>query len=412
MVDLGPHQLDAIRRMKNGSVLQGGVGTGKTRTALAYFFTVVCEGELKINGVGDTGAMAHPTDLYVVTTAKKRDDKDWEKEAADFGISHDPFHSHGNINFEVISWNDLTKYDHIAGACFVFDEQRVVGSGAWSKSFIKLARNNDWILLTATPGDSWVEYIPLFVAHGFYKNRTEFLREHVVFKAYSKWPQIDHYVNTRRLDELKHKIVIDMPYERHTKRHMLNIIVNHDKTLFDKVVNKRWHIYEERPLKDVGEMFTVMRKLVNTDVSRMAAVMELSEDNPRLIIFYNFDYELEMLRQLTDILQIETAEWNGHRHQAVPTGKRWLYFVQYQAGAEGWNCTTTNAMVFWSQTYSYKLWEQSQGRIDRLNTPYTDLYYFVLRSDSMIDNAIRKTLLGKKDFNERKFIQETYGKAA
>ena len=403
MVDLKPHQTKAVREMHNGSILQGGVGTGKSRVALTYFFVRECNGRVKVNGQGDFSPMQDPKDIYVITTAKKRDHKDWETEAAPFGISSSRESSHGNILFKVDSWNNIRNYTEVKDAFFIFDEQRLVGSGAWVRAFYEIAKHNHWIILSATPGDSWMDYIPVFVANGFYKNKTEFLRRHVVYSNFSKFPKVDHYVEQGRLERLRRSVLVDMPYERHTTRHVQNIMVDYDKELFDDVVKRRWHVFESRPIHNIVEFFIVMRKLVNSDVSRLGAVMQLMEKHPRLIIFYNFNYELDMLRTLANTCEIPVGEWNGHKHEDIPDGDRWLYLVQYTAGSEGWNCTSTNAVVFWSLNYSYKINEQAKGRIERLNTSYTDLYYYILRSGSAIDQAIMRSLQNKKSFNENKF---------
>ena len=98
------------------------------------------------------------------------------------------------------------------------------------------------------------------------------------------------------------------------------------------------------------------------------------------------------------------AEWNGHNHEDIPKTSTWVYIVQYTAGAEGWNCIETDTIIFYSQNYSYKVITQSAGRIDRLNTPFTDLNYYHLYSMSPIDLAIKKAFDCKKDFNEKRFI--------
>lgn len=403
-VTLGPHQLKAVEELNNGNILRGGVGSGKSRAALAYYYLKVCKGQLRMNGWGEMGELEAPRDIYIITTAKKRDDKDWEREAAPFHITNDPTVSMSGVKLVVDSWNNIMNYKEVKNAFFIFDEQRLVGSGAWVKAFHRIAKDNKWIMLSATPGDNWLDYAPVFIANGFYKNRTEFLRTHVVYNNFSKFPKVDHYVETGRLISLRRAVLVEMPYARHTKRHLRNVVVPYDEVAFKRVSKDRWHIYEERPIKDVGELFLVMRKLVNSDPSRLDAIKDLSEKHPRLIVFYNFNYELEKLRTLAEELDIPMAEWNGHKHQNIPEGDRWLYLVQYTAGAEGWNCITTDAIAFYSLNYSYKVFEQAQGRIDRLNTPYTDLYYYVVRSGAMIDQAIMKSLAGKKTFNEKDYL--------
>lgn len=404
MTDLGEHQLKAIREMHNGCIVTGGVGTGKTRTALVYFYVKEAKGKIKLNGVGDWEAPKTPKDLYVITTAKKRDDMDWEEEAVKMGISAHPSLGIEGINFTVDSWNNIGKYEGVKDAFFVFDEQRLVGSGAWVKAFLKIAKQNRWVLLSATPGDSWMDYIPVFIANGFYKNRSEFTRAHVVYSPFTKFPKVDRYLGTRHLESLRGRLLVEMPYDRHTTRHVKHVPVAFDQELYDMVTKKRWDIFNDKPLKDISAMGVAMRRVVNNDVSRLGAVLELVERHPKLIIFYNYDYELMTLRTLSN-LGITTAEWNGHKHEKLPTGDRWVYLVQYTAGAEGWNCVETDAIAYWSLNYSYKVFEQSKGRIDRLNTPFLDLYYYVLLSNSDVDRAILKSLNTKQDFNERKYIE-------
>lgn len=405
-IKLDPHQTKAIKEMRNGTILTGGVGSGKTRTSIAYFFLREARGSIRINGEGDVKGFEDPRDVVVITSAKKRDDLDWSVEAARFGLSKDRENSFGNITFNVDSWNNILHYKDDKDKFFIFDEQRLVGKGAWVKAFLKIAKNNRWIMLSATPGDIWMDYVPVFIANGFFKNRTQFVNEHVVWAPYSKFPKVDRYVGQSKLMKLRKSILVEMPLHRHTKRHLKIVPVQHDKDLLKKVMEDRWHIYEERPIRQISELFMLMRRVVNSSEDRTDKIISLQAKHPRLIIFYNFNYELLMLRALGSDLGIPTAEWNGHKHQPVPETNQWLYLVQYTAGAEAWECTTTDAMVFYSLNYSYKVFEQSQGRIDRMNTPYTDLYYYIFRSKSWIDGAIWKSIQSKKSFNESAYSFE------
>lgn len=382
-VTLRDHQKKALAELQDGNILWGGVGSGKSRVALAYYMLT-----------------EQHEDLYVITTAKKRDSLDWETEAARFGIGKEHDATMAGV-LTVDSWNNIGKYVEVKNAFFIFDEQRLVGGGKWVKAFLKIARQNRWILLSATPGDTWLDYIPVFVANGFYKNRTEFKREHVIYAPFSKYPKVERYVNVQRLVRQRNQILIHMPYEKETVRHPVNVWTEYDEIAMARVSHGRWNIYEDRPIRDIAEMFHVMRRVTNSDPSRLKAIKQVMKKHPRLIVFYNFDYELELLRQLRGT--VEFAEWNGHKHEAIPETAKWVYAVQYIAGAEGWNCTTTNAVAFWSLTYSYKLWEQAHGRIDRLNTPFTDLYYYTLRSKAAIDWAIWRSLKSKKNFQTSHF---------
>lgn len=393
-VDLYDHQIEAVEKLHNGSILCGSVGTGKSRTALAYYYIKVCEGQIPVNGKGSWGDMKSPRDLYIITTAKKRDTNEWEDECVPFEIKPTA----------VDSWNNIKKYQNVYGAFFIFDEQRVVGKGAWVKAFLKIARKNQWILLSATPGDTWSDYIPVFRANGFYRTITEFNEEHCVFNPYVKYPKIERYVNTGKLIKYRNQILVNMNFEKKTVPHHITKYVEYDKQLYLKVFRDRWDPYDKCPIQETGKLCYLMRKVVNSDDSRVKAVIELIVKHPRTIIFYNYDYELELLRMVANASGIECKEWNGQKHESVPEGLTWIYLVQYNAGAEGWNCVTTDTIIFYSQSYSYRMSVQAAGRIDRLNTKYKDLYFYHLKSMSPIDIAISRSLNNKRNFNEKAFL--------
>lgn len=398
-------QMDAVNKLRNGSVLCGGVGSGKSRTGLYYYF--------KENGGSFVNQeyipMKNPQDLYIITTAMKRDTYEWDSEIANYRLSTDSKKNELYNNKIVIdSWNNIKKYSDVTGAFFLFDEQRVCGSGAWVKSFLKVAKNNNWILLSATPGDSFEDYIPLFIANGFYKNKTEFAREHIVYSRFTKYPQIDRYLNTGRLIRLRDKILVDIDFERSTVSHHSDVYCKYDIPKYKDVTRNRWDPFKNEPISQASQLCYILRRIVNTDESRVIALMEILEKTPRAIIFYNFDYEREMLLHLLsddEYVGYEIAEWSGHAHQPVPNSERWIYLCQYTAGNSGWNCIKTDTIIFFSQNYSYKVMEQACGRINRLNTPFKDLYYYHLKSRSGIDLAISKALDKKKKFNERKFTK-------
>lgn len=400
------YQIDAVEKLKTGSILVGGVGTGKSRTALYYYFVKECGGSANVPGYSDFHPMTKPKDLYIITTAAKRDKHEWEREMMEFLLTKEPEYCINHISVIIDSWNNIQKYTEVEGAFFIFDEQRVVGSGTWSKSFIKISKKNNWILLSATPGDTWSDYIPVFIANGFYKNRTEFVRRHVIFDRFAKYPKISRYLETDRLERLRSMILVDMRIERQIRKHKITVPVEYDKEKYKVIVKDRWNIYEEKPIQNASEFTGLLRKVVNADDSRIEKVKEILKDNPKVIIFYNFDYELEKLRALGEELEIETAEWNGHKHISVPESNRWIYLVQYNAGAEGWNCITTNCIIFYSLSYSYRMTHQAAGRIDRRNSPFFDLYYYYLKSASGIDTSIMQCLSQKQDFNERKFYEK------
>ena len=398
---LYPYQMDAVKRMNNGCILNGGVGSGKSRTGLYYYF--------KEQGGSidpDYVSMKKPKDLYIITTAQKRDTLEWEGELANFHMATTPEANQYNNKIVVDSWNNIKKYKDIYGSFFIFDEQRVTGSGTWVKAFLNIARKNNWILLSATAGDTWLDYIPVFVANGFYKNKTEFMREHVVYSRFTKYPKVDRYLNTGKLIRLRNSILVDMNFQRKTVAHHEDVYVKYDISKYKDASRLRWDPYKNEPIKDASGLCYVWRKIVNSDDSRQVALLEIFEKHPKMIIFYNFNYELDILRCIFNGMDgVKVAEYNGQKHEPLPEGKSWVYLVNYIAGNAGWNCIKTDTIVFFSQNYSYKIMQQAAGRIDRLNTPFTDLYYYHLKSRSGIDLAISNTLRDKKNFNERKYVK-------
>lgn len=397
-MELRSHQLNALKRMHNGCILNGGVGSGKSLTAIAYYFQ---QNGGNPNAITQT-RMRNPKDLVIITTARKRDTCEWEGELSHFLLS--PKESIYYKNKVIIdSWNNIKKYVGLKNTFFIFDEQRVVGYGAWTQAFLKITSTNEWILLSATPGDTWMDYLPVFLANGFYRNKTEFIQEHVIYSRYVKY-KIDRYLNTTKLTRLRDRILVDMDFERHTTRHMEDVWCDYDISEYRSITKDRWDPWKNEPIQNAAGLCYAWRKSVNSSEDRQVKLLELLEKHPKAIIFYNYDYELFILRDICSLTGANVREWNGYLHQEIPAREdKWIYLVQYNAGSEGWNCILTDTIIFYSQNYSYKAMEQARGRIDRLTTPFSDLYYYNLKSRAPIDIAISRALVSKKKFNESKF---------
>lgn len=405
-ITLYDHQLAALKSIKNGCILNGDVGSGKSLTAISYYYLKNGGSLSFLKGGNHVYMQKKPKDLYIITTARKRDKLEWDKELLPFLLSTHPETNYYSNKVSIDSWNNIKKYANAKNAFFIFDEQRVVGYGAWVKAFLKIAKSNDWILLSATPGDSWNDYIPVFIANGFYRNKTEFISDHVIYDYRVKnFPKIKGYMNTAKLYRLRDSILIDMAFARKTRSHHEDIIVPYDISTYKQVTKNRWDPWNNKPISNPAALCYNLRKLVNSDVSRQNRVIDICTKHPKVIIFYNFDYELDILRSISYPYRTIVAEWNGHKHESIPSSERWVYLVQYTAGCEGWNCIETDTMIFYSQNYSYKVLAQASGRIDRLNTPFIDLYYYHLKSKSSIDVAISKAIRDKKKFNESKFTK-------
>lgn len=388
LIELYDHQKQAARRMHNGCILVGDVGSGKSATSIFYYISA-----------------EYDKDLYIITTAKKRDDGDWETELINFNLCTNEELNPNKAKVTIDSWNNIKKYKNVVGAFFIFDEQRVVGSGAWVKAFLKIARANHWILLSATPGDKYEDYIPVLVANGFYKNKTEFWDTHIIRNPYVNYPSVKGYILTGKINYHLSQILVKMKDPRKTTRINIRVTFEYDRNLYKQVWKERWNPYDNEPIKETGKLCYLLRRVVNSEKDRLYKIDEILNQFPKLIIFYNYDYELESLRNYLTFLGYPFSEWNGHKHEEIITGERWIYMVQYTAGCEGWNCIETNCIVFYSQTYSYRTMEQAAGRIDRMNTPYKELYYYHFVSHAPIDVAISRALQHKRNFNEKTFMK-------
>ena len=400
---LYPHQEEALKKMFNGCLLNGGTGSGKSRTGLYYFFS---KNGGRYDGRTYTPMRGKPPDLYILTTAKKRNDKEWEEELVPFLLYPDPkTHMTQRYGNKVIidSWQNIKKYTDVVGAQFIFDENKISGKGVWAKSFLKITKNNEWIILSATNGDKWEDYETVFLAHHFFRNRTDFRDNHLVYNQYSKFPDVIGYRNETRLCRLRDRLIVDMDFERHTTQIHEDIYCQYNMMKYREAMRKRWDPYKEEPISQASSLCYVLRHIVNEDESRQVKLLELIEDHPRSIIFYNFDFELDILLNLAYPEGTIVAQYNGHCHDKLPESDRWVYIVQYTSGCEAWNTISTDTIIFYSQNYSYKVLVQASGRIDRLTTPYTELHYYHLKSYASIDVAITKALRQKKKFNERKF---------
>ena len=400
MVKLEDYQLDALNRMHNGCILNGGTGSGKSITALAYYF---------IRQGGSIDPWKFPKkgqlkDLYIITTAFKRDTGEWDDELIHYAFSIGANPKLFGNRIKIDSWNNISKYVGVKDAFFIFDEQRAVNYGTWSKSLIAIARNNEWIMLSATPGDNYLDYMPVFIANGFYRNKTEFIMHHVCYSRYSKY-KIERYYDIPRLERLKAKVLVQMEAPKHVEKVVENIVLDYDIVKYRDLLRNRFNYEKNQPIENIAELCSELRKVANGSGEKFEALDAILDKHPKLIIFYNFDYELEELRWYLTEIEYPFSERNGHKHEGLLDGDKWIYLVQYNAGAEAWNCISTNAMVFWSLNYSYKMMTQAAGRIDRMNTPYGTLYYYYIYSRAPIDMAINKALREKKKFNENKYFR-------
>lgn len=382
------YQKDVIEKLESGSVLVGGVGSGKTLTSLVWYHDMACS------------SMNNPKDLYVITTAKKRDSMEWELDGNKIKLTSDKALSPYGVSMTVDSWNNIDKYINIKNCVFIFDEQHITGKGPWVRAFMRIAKYNDWIVVTATPGDKWIEYMPLFIANGFYKNRMDFYTKHVVWNRFTTYPSIDKYINCDLLIQNKDRLLVKMDYESRFEKHVELLYTDYDRSTYDCIIKRRWDPFEMKPLENLSQVNYLLKKASYSHLDKTNHMLDIIKAHKKVIAFYRYNYELEELRSLRVFLKnTKIAELNGMNHDPIPDTDSWLYLVQYNSGSEAWNCVVTNCMVFYSVDYSYKAMVQAAGRIDRVNSKFDELYYYVLVSRAKIDADILECLKNKKEFN-------------
>lgn len=392
-----PHQRDAIRKISNGNVVVGATGSGKSLVGLVYYYTNILEGSVE--------PFRKPTksvSLYIITTATKRDSLDWNSECAEFALSTNQEASVNGIKVVIDSWNNIKKYKDIRGGFFLFDEQKTTGYKRWSKIFIRIAKNNRWILITATPSDRWMDLLSVFIANGFYKNKRDFVNQHVTYNPYVKYPSITGYRNVNKLRILKKRIFVIIDYQSPSIIENKVISVDYDVDALTQIEKTEWNPFTDSPIINLSEFASVLRRSLNSHPSRINEAIRIRNTVKKLIVFYNFNFELEILKH--GYSGIKIGELNGHRHDALPVGSDWVYLVQYNSGNEAWECFTTNHMLFYSLNYSFRIMTQAKGRINRLTSGFNYMYYYYLVSNHWLDKGIQKALNKKRDFNNKEIL--------
>lgn len=408
-VQLRPFQVDCVKHLRSGKVLAAGVGAGKSIMSLYWYVTQCCAYDKSSNLNGELFKLKPSSpDLYIITTAKKRISQEWNDELLRFNlIAGSNSHGMGNVYVTIDSWNNIRKYEGVKDAVFIFDEQRAIGSGVWAKAFVKIAKANKWLMCSATPADGWQDWCSIFIADGFHRNRTEFFRRHAVYSRFTKFPMITKWIDTDYLEKCRDAVLVTCTVPRDTERVWHDLTCGYDREAVKKAMKTRWNPETEAPFANANELVIYLRRLINTDKTRLSYASHVCKDHRRTIIFYSLNAELEEILKLESETGIKVYQFNGHKHDPLPEGSDWIYAVQFFSGSEGWNCTTTDTILYWSLPYSYKQFEQAAGRIDRLDTKYKILNYYVMKSFSPLDISIGRALSNKKDFNLRAFMKKT-----
>lgn len=138
---------------------------------------------------------------------------------------------------------------------------------------------------------------------------------------------------------------------------------------------------------------------------RYSMIKELLEStNDRMVIFYNFNAELEQLKVICEELDKPISQVNGSVKDLdnFENIDNTVLLVQYQAGAMGLNLQKANKIIYFSLTESSDLFEQSKKRIHRIGTTQP-CFYYILMCENSVEEDIYKSLLLKQDYNDALF---------
>lgn len=229
---------------------------------------------------------------------------------------------------------------------------------------------------------------------------------------------IDGYKNEERLKRkmrqhgchfLKTDEVFDLPEQIHQT---IGVQTTKDYRIFRKdcIVNTLVGDDYSEYIELIGD--TTLTKMLyerqlcgQYNPAKLEAFRDLVEStNDRLIVFYNFNDELEKLSRIA---------WENHRPVAVVNGKQKdllpyenapdsITFIQYQAGAMGLNLQKANKIVYFTPPLSSELFEQSKKRIHRIGQEKTCFYYYLTCKGS-IEEKIYRTLAMRRDYTDKLF---------
>lgn len=139
---------------------------------------------------------------------------------------------------------------------------------------------------------------------------------------------------------------------------------------------------------------------------KLSAFEDLLEStNDRLIVFYNFNSELERLKEICEKFDKPTSEVNGAKHDLTNYNDcdNSVTLVQYQAGSMGINLQLSNKIIYFTPPLSSELFEQSKKRIHRIGQNHPCFYY---QLKCGIEEKIYGTLAMRKDYTDKLFEGE------
>lgn len=318
----------------------------------------------------------------------------------------------GVVNYDLIYRREINRFNTL-----VLDESSEIkyDNTKKSRTILKMVSpKTSVILLSGTPcGGHYENLYTQAKLLGLGMTKTEYWNRYVNWyeipipgRPYSikkvvGYKNVDDLIN--RLSKcgavfVKSEDVLDLPEQTFTV-----------KTVDKPIALKRFErdgsvvVYgKEYVAANVLVELTASRQLCNSKDKQQAFIDLINSINDRVVVFYNFDSELDTLKTLVKDRPI--AEVNGHTNteQIYHDNDNCVLFVQYQAGARGLNLQDGNKIIYYSLTLSSDLFEQSKKRIHRIGTKYP-CFYWILQTKDSVEESIYKSLNRQEDYNEELF---------
>lgn len=415
-ITLFDYQKEAIENYKEKSFNLSDTGVGKTVMALGSFIESKCKKLLviclapKVVDFAEDGVLMN-VDITPLNRGSKKN-KELLAESDKVAIS---FESVWRIP-EFLKWVDEDTF-------IIIDESHKVAntSSKVTKYVMKLSKKAKYTYLcTATPisNGKYEQYYPQLKMLGVYNGTKKeyynmFVDERMTRMGGSQFMQITGYRNIDLLENMVNQCSVN--YKR-DKPYLPEDYVYKTKkpAMFNKLKKNRMYKTDNGEvieLDNSSKLFNALRCVshgfllgINKQVSkepfeRLQAILE-THNNERVVIFYNYNIELEMLKQLLSKLKRPTSEYNGARKDLKEFKGKYngVVLAHYKSASTGINdFVISNVMVFNSLPLSSIELTQSKGRIDRQGQGKKPMYYFII-PDTPVEKKIFEQITNGKDF--------------
>lgn len=396
-------QLDAVSELLEGRhFIVAGCGAGKTAMALVW-----------------ANSVSHQTgknNVVIVTTASKSKTGDFEQEADVWC----PSLLNSLSSFSVLSWHKLRAWVEahagmdLSSYIFIFDEVQRAKAGVSSgmgRAFLKITKATDtWAAFTGTPGDTWLSFYPYFQACNLVKNKTSFLNHYANIQTYKGYPEITGWINEDRLKDMwaaisfapdTEKVMSELPEQTH------RVFTFKKPTSYNKIFKTRMN-EEGEFLDTAGALCAELRRQCFTK-DKQEWIKDFVEGlESGCVFFYNFIKTGDMLEEIIGKALPKGARvWRiDGKHHDIPTadtiGEHDMVLCQWQSGSEALNLQFLHYWCSVEACYSYSTSIQARGRIRRLGQKMPQFYYY-LKTEYTIEDAVYEALKTKSDFAEDKW---------